>query len=149
MSRVDYYNIEDQIRSVLAADSDLSGVTILVEEEISAQRGNVVAIYLDDRSAPDSLQGLSAGQRTRFLIRFTIWCFHFGISRDRRAVMEQRDDLVGKVEIALMKNRNLNNSVVTSWLSGGEFISGPDPTGKQFMVGASITLECDAIGSTV
>ena len=147
MSRVNYFEIENQIRAVLAAATDLAGVTILVEEEIAVQRGNVVGIYLDDRSAPSELQSISAGTRTRLLVQFSIWCWHFGIGRDRRPTMQARDDLVGKVEIALMGNRNLNSTVNTSWLEGGEFISGPDPTGDQFMSGAQVRLTVDVTAS--
>ena len=149
MARINYYGIEDAIRSVLAADSDLAGVTITVEEELSPARGNVVGIYLDSRSAPNELQGLSAGQRTRFHVTFSIWCWHFGVGRDWRVPMQQRDDLLGKVEIVLMKNRTLNDTVTMSWLTGGEFMSGPDPTGNQFMSGAEIKLTADVAASTV
>jgi len=62
--------------------------------------------------------------------------------------MEQRDDLIGKVEIALMKERTLNGTVNSSWLEGGEFLSGPDPTGNQFMSGASVMLIADVTATT-
>ena len=148
MARVDYFNIEEAIKTILDADADLAGVSVLVEEELTVQRGNVIGIYLDDRDAADADQSLSAGTRTRFNVRFTIWCWHFGVGRDRRVPMEQRDDLVGKVEIALMKERTLNGTVTTSWLEGGEFLSGPDPTGNQFMSGASVILVVDVTGTT-
>ena len=147
MARADYYAIEDAIRAVLAAASSLSGVTILVEEELTVQRGSVIGIYLEDRTAPAEEQPIAAGLETRFHVNFTIWCWHFGVGRDRRPVMEARDDLVGNVEIALMGNRDLNDTVDSSWLTGGDFLSGPDPTGKQFMAGASINLTVDVKGT--
>lgn len=147
MARIDYFSIEEAIKTVLDDDADVTG-SVLIEEEITIQRGNIIGIYLDDRNAADEDQSLSAGTRTRFNVRFTIWCWHFGIGRDRRGPMEQRDDLVGKVEIALMKKRTLNDTVTMSWLEGGEFLSGPDPTGNQFMSGASIILVVDVTGTT-
>ena len=148
MARVDYFGIEEAIKSILDADADLAGVEVLIEEELTIQRGNVVGIYLDDRDAPNEDQSLSAGTRTRFNVRFSIWCWHFGVGRDRRVPMEQRDDLIGKVEIALMKERTLNDTVNSSWLEGGEFLSGPDPTGNQFMSGASVMLIADVTAAT-
>lgn len=148
MARVDYFAIEAAIRDILVADAGLAGTTVLVEEELTVNRGNIVGIYLEDRDSPAEIQTLSAGTRTRFFVRFTIWCWHFGVGRNRQVPMEQRDDLVGKVEIALMGNRNLNGTVDSSWLLGGEFISGPDPTGRQFMSGASVILEVDVTGTT-
>ena len=147
MPRINYFNIETQIKAVLDADSNLTGTAVLVEEEIAVQRGNVIGIYLDDRSAPSELQSISSGTRTRFFVQFSIWCWHFGIGRDRSPAMQARDDLVGKVEIALMGNRTLNATVNTSWLEGGEFISGPDPTGDQFMSGAQVRLTVDVTAS--
>ena len=148
MSRVDYFTIEEAIKSILDADAIVSAKAILIEEELVFERGNIIGIYLDDRQAPDELQSISAGTRTRFLVSFSLWCWHFGVGRDRRVPMEQRDDLLGNVEIALMKVRNLNDTVNTSWLLGGEFLSGPDPTGKQFMSGAQIILVADVTAST-
>ena len=137
----------DFIKNVL--DDDASVVAdVIIEEELSVQRNNVVGIYLDDRIAPEGDQSLSSGTRTRFQVRFSIWCWHFGIGPDRRPVMEQRDDLLGNVEIALMNNRSLNSTVETSWIEGGEFMSGPDPDSNQFMAGAQIILVADVTAST-
>lgn len=144
MARVDYSTIEDAIETVLKADANLAGVTYLVEEELVMGTGDIVGIYLEDRNAPEAMQSVSAGKRTRFLIRFSVWCWHFGIAKNKRTVMKKRDDLLGKVEIALMGNRNLNNTVNTSWLEGGEFESGKDEAGRQFMSGGQIILTADA-----
>ena len=147
MARCDYYAIENAIATILRADATLAGVSVIVEDEVAVQRGSIIGIYLDDRDAPMDLQAIAAGTRTRFNINFSIWCWHFGVGRDRTVVMQQRDDLLGKVEIALMNNRTLSNTVTMSWLNGGEFISGPDPTGNQFMSGAQIRLTVDATAS--
>lgn len=148
MARIDYYGIENAIANVLKTDSTLTGVTVLVEEELTVQRGNVIGIYLDDRNVPIEDQPIAAGTKTRFNVNFSIWCWHFGIGRDRTLAQQQRDDLIGKVEIALMKNRTLQNTVTMSWLDGGDFISGPDPTGNQFMSGGEIRLTVDVTAST-
>jgi len=148
VARVDYFAIETQIKTILDAEASLSGTSVLIEEELTFERGNIVGIFLDDREAPEELQSLSAGTRTRFLVTFSIWCWHFGVGRDRRVPMEQRDDLVGNVEIALMKERTLNGTVNMSWLAGGEFLSGPGETKNQFMSGAQIILIVDVTAST-
>src|SRR3990167_3473965 len=144
MARVDYSAIEDAIETVLKADANLAGVKYLVEEELVMGTGDIIGIYLEDRNAPEGMQSVSAGKRTRFLIRFSVWCWHFGIAKNKRLVMEKRDDLLGKAEIALMGNRNLNDTVNTSWLEGGEFESGKDEAGRQFMSGGQIILTADA-----
>ncbi len=138
MARVDYYGIAKAIQSQLQADSNLADVTVLVEEELTMSRGNVVIIYLDRREAPDDLQTLSAGTRTRFNLFFSIWCFHFGF--EKALAIEARDDLLGKVELALMSDPTFSNNVSSSWITGGDFDNGPLPDGVDFMAGAEVQL---------
>lgn len=119
MARVDYYALEEAIRTQLKTTATLADTTILIEEEVMMQPGNVVVIYLDRRDAPADEQVISAGRRTRFNIKFTIACYHSGL--DKSVVMEQRDDLLGKVELALMADNTFSNSVDASWIEGGDF----------------------------
>ena len=150
MARVDYYAIETQIKSILDADSNLTGTTVSVEGEIlfSAEQTPWVGIYLERREAPASLQTLAAGQRTNFLLRFSIWCWSFSLESITKAI-QQRDDLLGKVEISLMSNRTLGNLVRKSWLEGGEMPSGRMPDNTGFVSGAEIILVAEGVASTV
>ncbi len=142
MARVDYYAIEQGIETLLKADTDLSEANIAIEEELTFQRGDTILIYLDRRDAPAEEQTLSAGTRTRLLVTFSIWCFHFGMSK-KQDVLERRDDLIGNTEIALMQDRTLSGTVETSWLVGGEFQTGPNPEGKGYGSGGEIQLVAD------
>ena len=117
MARIDYFSIEDELGSLIRADETVQGVQVTVEGDVEIEAGALVAIYLDRRD-PTSGQSLSAGTRTRFQIKFIIWCWEYSLDSMSDA-MKKRDDLVGKVEIILMKNRTISNKVSTSWLAGG------------------------------
>ena len=142
MARVDYFAIEEAIRTQLKADTDTVKSHILIEPDAAQlpAGGDAIAIYLDRRDAPQELQNLAAGLRTRFLVTFSIWCFHFALMQ--KAEFEKRDDLVSQVELALMTDRTLSGAVDTSWLSGGEFFNSRTNDQDIFMLGAEVILTC-------
>ncbi|HEV8639643.1 MAG TPA: hypothetical protein VGV13_00915 [Methylomirabilota bacterium] len=124
MARVDYFAIEQAIQTVLKAAPDLSGTQVVIEEELQfgSEATPRVGIYLMRRDAPSGLQALAAGQQTRFLVRFEIRCAAYSLDAVATAI-SLRDDLVGKVEVALMASRSLNGTVISSWLEGGDLPS--------------------------
>lgn len=151
MPATDYYGIREEIRNVLLADADLTaiGLTVEIESEIDfgAEDVPIAFIYLESRTAPDGAQRLAAGTRTDFRLQFSIWCGHFSLESLEKAA-EFRDDLIGKVEVALMKNRTLNNKVRTLWLTGGEFFLARDQESGFYSLG-EVAFTVDAISTTV
>lgn len=129
MAGIDYDAIQDNVAAAIAAGSGLTsadGVQVLIEEEFSQvvgaiDNGKIVIVYLDDRVTTAG-QPLAAGQRTRMDIGFSILVAGVAIN-SFRAAAAIRTDLISKVEIALMNDRKLNDSVASSWLLGGEFFS--------------------------
>lgn len=120
MARVDYYAIEQAVKTALVAAGTIpADVTYLIEEEVLFQEGRAVAIYADRRDAPPDRQSISSGTRTRFDFRMSVWCYAFGF--ETSSVAEARDDLIGLVEIALMGNRTLSGAVNSIRIDGGEF----------------------------
>jgi len=146
MARADYFALEQAICDRLANDEALveEGIHVSVEEEVTPRRGRQVIVYLDSREAPADRQGINAGTRTRMLVRYSIMCFAWHLNFPR--AMELRDDLMGRVEVALMKDpRNFGRSEVRSaWLQGGAFESargeGASPT---FMAAGEVILIAD------
>lgn len=142
MARADYFAVLEAIEAQLKADEDLAEATILVEEDLSFQSGDTVIIYLERRSAPANQQGLSAGKRTRFLVEVSVWCYHFGL--EARPAMKNRDDLMGRVEIALMRDRTLRGMVDSFYIDGGSFNYGRTEGGL-YMAGAEVRIVADLI----
>lgn len=140
MARIDYFDIEDSLADVLRADATLSGVLVQVEERIVLQDGDFVDIFLDEREAPEE-QPIAAGKITRYELRLSVWCF--GYALDLREAGRRRDELLGKVEIALMKNRQWHSQIGQSWSGGGRFDNRQNEETGGLLSGAEIRLVAD------
>lgn len=139
MARVDYYNVREKIKNQLEADSNLTTAKILIEQEIVFGDGPTVIIYLERRDAVQEEQSLAAGTRTRFQLQFSIMCFDSSLKVE--SAIKKRDDLLGNVELALMKDTTFGDSQIgSSWLTGGTFATGKGPEDSGFFSGAEITL---------
>lgn len=154
MARFDYYGLETDIQTILKADADVSAhwaerdPSILIEREMlfGMDECPAVIIYMDSRSAPSNLQGISSGQRTRFDLRLSLWVCEFHLDSVETA-SKNRDDLIGLVEVALMKDRTLGGKVGASWLDGGEFMTAQSDNG--FISCGEITLVAEGLSTTV
>jgi hypothetical protein len=141
VARIDYHGIEESVRDVILADATTSDVRILIEEELTMDRGRTVRVQLVSRDAPEDMQSLTAGLRTRFLITYSVTCFFFALEVSEAA--RGRDDLIGQVELALIAQRQLRRSDVKMiWLEGGDFDQGG--AGSGFYAGGEILLIVDA-----
>lgn len=149
MSRVDYYDLATEIREILIADDTLEGVQVTVEDDAPLDSGPWVSVVLVNRSTPMG-QPLAGGTRTRFNVRFSLWCWQFSLESTGVA-SKLRDDLVGKVEIALMANRTLNNKVASSWLEGGDMMSErvQNDNISGYIAGGEVILIADITASTL
>lgn len=140
MARIDYAAIQSEIKTVLGADSTLAGVTIELERDglSSPEQCPWVGIYLERRQI--FRRPIAAGTRVDYKVSFLLWCYEYSIETIATAA-QLRDDLLGKVEIALMKNTTLNGKVTTLALAddAGEFESARTNAG--FLSGGSIRIE--------
>ncbi len=121
MSRIDYYSIEKELQFILQNEPSLNEVTVLVEEmpELAADMSPFISIFLDRREVPSG-QPIAGGTRQRMLLKLSVWCYVVEIE-SVEAACKKRDDLVGKVEVALMNNRTINDSINHMMIDGGEF----------------------------
>jgi hypothetical protein len=140
MARIDYAAIQSEIKTVLNADPSLAGVTVELERDslTSPEQCPWVGIYLERRQV--FRRPIAAGTRMDYKVFFILWCYEH--SMDTIAIAAQlRDDLLGKVEVALMKNTTLNGRVVIMTLSddAGEFEAARTNAG--FLSGGSTRIE--------
>ena len=147
MARADYFAVERAIAERLANDEALveEAVPVLIEVEVSALPGRQIVVYLDSRAAPAGVQSLSAGSRTRMHVRYAIVCYGHDLQIAR--AMELRDDLMGRVEVALMRDpRDFGREeVVTSWLDGGAFANAKGQGAPGFMAMGEVGLVVDMV----
>lgn len=143
MARLDYYQIEQDIATQVRDDAAMSGVTVDVEQEPDFVEDKKVIIYCINREAPEELQSLSAGLRTRYYVTYVAVCIAAALRL--KDAMEARDDLLSNVELALMKDRTFANAQVkTSWLNGGDFDNARDGDEGLFNAAAEIEIVVDA-----
>jgi len=142
MARIDYYAIEEAIATQLRAAATLVGVTVDVEQEPDFAEGSKVVIYLIGRNAPEEMQSLSAGLRTRYEITYVAVCMAQML--DLKGAMEARDDLIGNVETAIMTDRTFGGAVKSCWLMGGEFENARNGDDGLFNAAGEIEIVVDA-----
>jgi len=147
VARADYFGVEQAIAERLANDEALveEQVPVLIEAELSTLPGRQIIVYLDSREAPANMQSISAGSRTRMHVRYAIVCYGFDLSIGR--AMELRDDLMGRVEVALMRDpRGFGREeVVSSWLDGGMFANAKGQNAPGFMAMGEVGLVVDMV----
>lgn len=147
MSVVRYHEILDTLKSILEASDTLVGVPVAIEQDPSFDvggAGKALIITLGSRR-PTGGQSLSAGKRTRYEIRLSVWALGFAVSFEEAA--KARDELVAALELVLMSNRTVGDVVATGWLEGGEFISVRDTQGCYAMAETIFVCEASAVNA--
>ena len=156
MAAINYAGIRDAIESILNSKTGpggvLEGSRIYIEEEPQfglMDQATAIALFMDTRTAPDGQQSISMGTRTRIYLRVTFWVVAFSMENFRKAC-DMRDAVMGRLELLLMDNRTLNDTVGTSWLNGGELFSAKDPQNNSVFTAVAevvMTLDVSAINT--
>jgi hypothetical protein len=143
--RIDYWGLEEEVKAILDTELVDGHVDIEREFQFASESTPWVGIYLDRRDAPASLQPLAAGKQTRMLVRLRLDCRAYSLESIARA-SQFRDELIGRVEVALMKHRDLNGKATASWLEGGSFSRVPQQDG--WISGGEVMLVADVKATT-
>lgn len=139
MPKIDYDQIGVEIENVI--NNNVSNVKIIRERELvfGFDNDRVAGIYLQPRRAPANRQKLAAGTRSDLLIGFLIRCIGFSIDGTSDAA-SKRNNLIGDIEDALIRNRDLNGEVEFLYLQGGDVIP-PFQEGSGFASVGDVQLE--------
>jgi len=148
---VAYTTIQNALETILKADARTNVARIFVEEEpqfdiMDSQQ--VIAVFMERRVAGPKDQQLGLAKRTRYHLTITIWVLAFSIESYRTAC-DLRNTLLDNLELTLMDNRTISNTVTTSWLEGGVMISAKDPQKGVFTAAAEtiLTAEVSAVNT--
>lgn len=120
-ARLNVYTTLEAVETLLKATEGLEA-DIIVGDEISFGRERALAVICNGYRAPQAEQMLAAGLRARLKLDISVWCF--GMALNSREAMEHRDDLLGRVMLALMADRTLGGTVGYHELTDGEADSG-------------------------
>lgn len=121
MPKVDYWNIREKLKEILEGDSSLNGVNIEIERNtlIASENCPWLNIKMTGRVAEDDEQVIASGQKTKFIVSMMIDAKEYSRESPQEAI-RLRDDLIGKVEVVLMKNRTLAGAIDYLWILGGD-----------------------------
>ena len=147
MSRIDYGAIETAIQTVLDADPSVggAGVKTILEDQFpfGAEATPWVGVYLENRELAGD-QPIAANTVVRMRLRFSLWCVTYSL--DIPSAMSARDELMGNVEIALLKVPTLNLAGVRTFLAGGDFQTGQEA--GTWEAAGEVVLTCEVRGTT-
>lgn len=148
-ARVDYWAVENEIAEIIRANTSVTFVTVEEEMVFGAESTPWVGVYLDKREVPPARQTLSGGTRTRMQLTFSMWVWCFSL--ELQEAIKQRDYHIGQIELILMAHRTLNDTVDTSWLSGGRLpsarVRADSGSSGGFISGGEILLVADVVAS--
>jgi hypothetical protein len=144
MPAIDYGLIREKIEAIINEDARLQGATVRIEPEIAPSSSQVpwVGIYMESRSAPDADQPAAAGRETVYQIRIMleIGHYHMNIEEARRL----RDVFLGQLELVMMENRTLRDTVDQMWLVGGSMMTGRREKSTGFWAAAELEIIAEA-----
>lgn len=139
---IDYDGIKQGIRRAINSYRGLEDLPVHLEWAGMAQRPTpppsilpCALIYMVGRRTPERHQRMTAGRTTHYELVFSVWCLHY--SMDSMEVAARfRDDLVARVDAALMRDNNLGGLLSKgSWIEAGDVLSGADPQAKAYVAG--------------
>ena len=140
MAKIDYNGIKSAVKSIIEAGSFTYSPVVGIESNLLIDAFDTyVNIELDSRS--ESQQGINSGLRTRYnvVLVLNVWVKNW--DKSQSALI--RDTLIGELELLLIQHRNLNNTVTTSWLTGGQCISAYIEDLSAFVSAGEIRLNLD------
>lgn len=150
MARIKYGELAEAIRTVIEQDREVqkAQATVICAQPPVMGSSAMPYICVFERARTSAWgQTLAAGTRRRYQLNWEVWITTVSGNGFADAV-SQRDDLLGYVEIALMKNRTLGGKLADASLMihGGDLRSGPGGVG--FVAEGSITVSAEAEAST-
>jgi hypothetical protein len=145
--RISYLGIANQIKRVLENDETIASlaraITIAEGHIQSAELMPWIGIYPITRRP--SGQVLAAGTRWRFEITFEIWAYALSMVGPE-AALNSAEELLGLIEVALLKDPTLGGTVQMFRLDGGDFDNAR--VDESFVMGGSVRLVALAMATT-
>ncbi len=123
MAVVDIYGIQEALATILREDSTLSEAKVVVEQVPQFDDKPLILITATRWEVPEG-QSASAGTRLRMEIFITVLIRTHSFNNVADAI-NKRDDLLGKVQLVLMSNRDIGDNVSFARFEGGRIPSGP------------------------
>lgn len=110
---IDYWDLRVGIEEAIQAHEDLAGLRVVKEPHASPSPEELPAalVFMTERSTPEERQRLAAGTRADHRIVFSVWVLTYSLDAMEAAV-RQRDRIMAKVEVALLRDRRLGGRLL-------------------------------------
>lgn len=130
MAALDYWLIKEAIKARLEADPLTNHMSVVIHSLVQPipELMPWVGIFMTNRVAPPREQKLAMGTTTDMTMGLTLVVAEYSLESLEEAV-RRRDNAVGAVEVALIRNRTLGGAVDHLWLQGGNFFDQPADRG--------------------
>lgn len=129
-------NYRDVVRGIaaqLSASSLLTGVRVLIDQDpvfgLPDDGGRAIVVE-PMRRRPSSGQSMAAGRRLRSRFSVVISAVGFDLT-SYEAAAAKRDDMIDKIEQAIMTDRSISNTVANLEIQGGDFYRASVPGNSQ------------------
>ena len=150
MARIRYYEYLKAIRDVLDDDSDLRVLRVKIEiGKVVVTAAQTPHINVVEISREPLRSAIAAGTLSRYRVRWKITVSTFSAAGFEDA-MQQRDEVLGTVEVVLMRHRDLGGIMPSKQLvlEGGSLQSAPGEAGG-FWAQADVDLSAEIQFSTI
>jgi hypothetical protein len=148
MARISYLGIAAQIKRILESDQEIAEkvrtITIAEGHIQAAELLPWIGIYPLTRR-PSANQVLAAHTRWRFEVSYEIWVYSLSMVGPE-AALEITEELLGLVEVALLREPTLGGTVQMIRLDGGDFDNAK--VDESFVMGGSVRLNVLAMATT-
>lgn len=149
MARIRYYDYLKAIRDVLDVDTDLQNLHVKIEiGKAIVTAAQTPHVNVTEISREPMRPAIAAGTLSRYRVRWKITVSAFSAAGFEDA-MQQRDEVLGIVEVVMMKNRDLGGILPPRQLTleGGSLQSAPGEAGG-FWAQADLDLSAEIQFST-
>lgn len=146
MSKIDYYQLAEDIKDMLDADPLTQNIlkTIEVDEAASLEMGPSIDIRIEGRQIREQDQTINNSTSFRAYINVVLMIFVFDLDSKRHA-MQTRDTIIGDVEMILLNDPTIGGKVDCALLDGGSLDSGQTQQNGYFCAGeVKINIELTA-----
>lgn len=133
MAKIGYYGIQNAIKTILT--SGLTGqaaTNVFIERPrpASCDLDPYISIFGRQRSAPANQQVIAANTTLAIEWQISIWVWANALLDDTLAAgIQARDGWLGDIEILIMRNPTLSDTVHTAYCEGGAMQTGQDARG--------------------
>lgn len=133
MAKIAYYSIQSAIKTILSAGlTGQAATNVFIERPrpTSCDLDPYISIFGRGRTAPAGQQVIASHRTLAVEWQISIWVWANALLDDTLAAgIQARDGWLGDIELLIMQNPTLSDTVHTAYCEGGQMNTGQDARG--------------------